>query len=63
MTSDPGIAAAGITGRARASLEKAGVLVKVFSDFAENPTESDVARAAEAAGAMRADSLVGVGGG
>ncbi|MYF75957.1 MAG: iron-containing alcohol dehydrogenase, partial [Acidobacteria bacterium] len=29
ITSDPGIAAAGITGRARASLEKAGVLVKV----------------------------------
>ena len=38
-------------------------MVEVFSDFGENPTESDVARAAEAAGAMDADSLVGVGGG
>ena len=63
ITSDPGIAAAGITGRARQSLESAGVLVEVFSDFGENPTESDVDRAAVAAGAMRADSLVGVGGG
>lgn len=63
ITSDPGIAAAGITGRARESLERAGVLVEVFSDFGENPTESNVAQAAEAAGAMRADSLVGVGGG
>lgn len=63
ITSDPGIEAAGITGRARESLKRAGVRVEVFSDFAENPTESDVAQAAEAAGAMRADSLVGVGGG
>ena len=63
ITSDPGIAAAGITGRARESLESAGVMVEVFSDFAENPTESDVARAAGAADALRADSLVGVGGG
>ena len=63
VTSDPGIVAAGITGRARESLERAGVRVEVFSDFAENPTESDVARAAGAAGAVCADSLVGVGGG
>ena len=63
ITSDPGIAAAGITGRARESLEKAGLAVEVFSDFAENPTESNVARAAGAAGAMGADLLVGVGGG
>ena len=63
ITSDPGIAAAGITGRARESLERAGVLVEVFSDFGENPTESNVGRAAGAAGALRADTLVGVGGG
>ena len=63
ITSDPGIAAAGITGRARESLEEAGVAVEVFSDFAENPTESNVARAAGVAGAMGADVLVGVGGG
>lgn len=63
ITSDPGIAVAGITGRACESLAKDGVRAEVFSDFGENPTESDVARAAEAAGVLRADCLVGVGGG
>ena len=63
VTSDLGIVAAGITRRAVESLEEAGLFARVFSDFGENPSESDVAAAAEAARAMDADSLVGVGGG
>ena len=55
--------AAGITGRALASLGRAGVRAEPFSDFGENPTEADVARAAGAARTLEADSLVGVGGG
>ena len=63
VTSDRGIVAAGITGRALARLDEAGVAAEVFSDFGENPTESDVARGAAAARAMDADALAGVGGG
>ncbi len=63
VTSDRGIVAAGITDRAVTSLERAGLRAEVFCGFGENPTEANVARAAEAARAMEADSLVGVGGG
>ena len=63
VTSDPGIVAAGIAEHAAASLREAGVEAAVFSDFGENPTESDVANAAVAARALKADSLAGVGGG
>ena len=63
VTSDPGIVDAGISGRALESLQAAGVHAELFSDFGENPTESDVARAAEAFEHLGADSLAGVGGG
>ena len=63
VTSDPGIVSAGIAERAVASLREAGVAAAVFSDFGENPTESDIANAAVAARALEADSLAGVGGG
>ncbi len=63
VCSDPGIAAAGITGRALDSLRAAGITAACFSDFAENPKESEVARGAEAARRLGADSLAGVGGG
>ena len=63
VASDPGIVAAGIAGRALGSLREAGIAAEPFSGFGENPTESDVARGAEAARRMNADSLAGVGGG
>ena len=63
VASDRGIAAAGITGRALESLRRAGVAAEAFTDFGENPTETDVARGAGAARRMNADSLAGVGGG
>jgi alcohol dehydrogenase len=63
VTSDPGIVAAGIADRALASLRAAGVSAELFSDFGENPSEADVARAAAAARTFEADTLVGVGGG
>ena len=63
VASDPGIVAAGITGRAVENLRAAGVVAEVFSDFGENPTESQVAAGARVARGMDADSLAGVGGG
>ena len=63
VVSDPGIVAAGITERALRSVEEAGITAELFSDFGENPTESDVARGAEAARRMNADALAGIGGG
>lgn len=63
VTSDPGIVSAGIAERAIGSLREAGVAAALFDDFAENPTESDAARARDAARAFGADSLAGVGGG
>ena len=63
VTSDPGIVAAGIAGQALERLRDAGIVAEPFSDFGENPTESDAARAADAARSMDADALAGVGGG
>lgn len=63
VASDPGIVAAGITGRALRSLQEAGITAEPFSEFGENPTESVVVRACEAARRMDADALAGVGGG
>ena len=63
VTSDPGIVAAGIAGQALVSLRDAGIVAELFSDFGENPTESDAARAADASRSMDADALAGVGGG
>lgn len=63
LSSDPGIVRSGIAARALECLLDAGVEAELFSDFDENPTESEVARGAEAARRLNADSLVGVGGG
>ncbi len=63
VTSDPGVVGAGIAGRAIRSLRRAGVEADLFREFAANPTESDAARARDAARAFGADSLAGVGGG
>ncbi len=63
VTADPGIVAAGIAGRTMDALRETGRNPRLFSDFGENPTESQVAAGAEAARSSDADCLIGVGGG
>lgn len=63
VTADSGIAAAGILDRALRSLAEAGIRAAAFTDFGENPSESEVERGREAARRANADSLIGLGGG
>lgn len=61
VVTDPGIRDAGLVDPVRESLADAGVAVDVFDGVAADPTVSNAAEAAAAAG--DADVLVGVGGG
>lgn len=63
VTADRGIAAAGILDRALGPLAEAGLDPASFTEFGENPTESEVAAGAQAAARHDADSLIGLGGG
>jgi alcohol dehydrogenase len=63
LVTDRGIASAGHPSRAVASLEAAGIQVRVFEGVRENPTTADVDCCVEAARALDADFLVGLGGG
>jgi alcohol dehydrogenase class IV len=60
---DPGIVTLGFSGQAVAALESAGLSAEVFSDVAADPPVSMVKAAADAARAMKADGVVGLGGG
>lgn len=63
VVSDPGIAAVGLSARACASLEAAGVFATTFSEFDHDPTSSMAEAGATAARERGIDSLVGLGGG
>ena len=63
LCTDPGLRAAGHADRGRASLEAAGVQVRVFDDIQPNPTTDDVQRGLKVAQAAEIDLLVGLGGG
>lgn len=63
VTSDSGIADAGILDRALRSLAESGIRAAAFTDIGENPSESEVERGREAARRAGADSLIGLGGG
>jgi alcohol dehydrogenase len=63
VVSDPGIVDAGHAAAGIESLEKAGLATALFSAFAENPTETQVAAGAAVAREFRPDLLVGLGGG
>lgn len=63
VTADRGIAEAGILDRALGPIAEAGLEARAFTDFGENPTETDAAAGAEAAASHEADSLIGLGGG
>ena len=63
VASDPGIVDAGHAAAGIEALEEAGLTTALFSDFGENPTETQVAAGAAAARGFRPDLLVGLGGG
>jgi alcohol dehydrogenase class IV len=63
LVSDPGLAASGHPDRARGLLERAGVEVLEFHDFAPEPDSAMVESGAAATRAARVDSIVALGGG
>ena len=63
LVSDPGLRAAGHTGRVVNILRAADLDALVFDGVAENPSESEVAHGAGVAKAHRADGLIALGGG
>lgn len=63
LVTDPHIAEAGHAGRARQSLEAAGLSVAVYDRVRENPTTEDVDACLAAARDAKIDLIVGIGGG
>lgn len=63
LVSDPGVVAAGIFDRGRASLEAAGFKVVGFHDFGENPDTHSVEQGVAVSKEHQPDLLVGLGGG
>jgi hydroxyacid-oxoacid transhydrogenase len=63
LVSDPGVAADGITGRVRESIEAAGIAVEVWDRARVEPTDASFAEAAAFAVDGDFDGFVGVGGG
>jgi alcohol dehydrogenase len=63
VVSDPGIIAAGHTGRGIESLENAGIETHLFSEIGENPTTDHVEAGVAAARRYEPELLVGLGGG
>lgn len=63
LVTDPGIVRAGHADRAAASLVRAGASVATFDGVTENPTTDVVRRCATLAGRVKADLLIGFGGG
>ncbi len=63
VVSDPGVIAAGWTGRVITSLDEAGMESVLFSAISPNPRESEVMCGAELYGAAGCDAIVVIGGG
>ncbi len=63
LVADPGIAAAGYSATAEASLREAGVEAIPFHGFGENPDSAQVEAGRAFAAAHAVDSIVGLGGG
>lgn len=63
IVTDPGIVAAGLVQPIASSLEKAGLHFEVFDRIASNPNEIHVEDAARAYHDVKADFVVGIGGG
>jgi len=63
VVSDPGVIAAGHTGRAIASLHRAGIATHLFDGVHENPSTADVDAGLDFARPFEPDLIVGLGGG
>ncbi|MGF1529502.1 MAG: iron-containing alcohol dehydrogenase, partial [Candidatus Competibacterales bacterium] len=63
VVSDPGVVAAGLLRQPLASLEAAGIEAAVFAQGVADPPEAGVLAAAQRAGALGAQVIVGLGGG
>lgn len=63
VVSDPGVIAAGWTGRVIGSLDEAGMESVLFSAISPNPRDSEVMSGAELYGAAGCDAIVVIGGG
>jgi alcohol dehydrogenase len=63
VVSDPGVIAAGHTGRGMHRLQSAGLEAALFEGVHQNPSTADVERGVEFARQFRPDLLVGLGGG
>ena len=63
LASDPGVAAAGITGRVQESIEAAGIETEIWDRARVEPTDSSFADAAAFAVDGGFDGFVGIGGG
>ncbi|OGR29789.1 MAG: alcohol dehydrogenase [Desulfuromonadales bacterium GWD2_54_10] len=63
VVSDPGVIAAGWTGRVIASLDKAGIESVLFSSVSSNPRDSEVMSGAELYHNSGCDAIIVVGGG
>jgi len=63
VVSDPGIVAAGHTGRGIDSLTKAGIETFLFSDVHENPSTDDVDRGLKFTARHEPELIIGLGGG
>lgn len=63
LVTDPGLVGIGLIGPVQEALASAGVAVTLFAEVAEDPPESVVLAAAEAAGRADVDGVVAVGGG
>jgi alcohol dehydrogenase class IV len=63
LVADAGVAAAGLTAAAEASLADAGVTVRTFTDVRSDPLAAQIDAAAQSARDLKADIIVGLGGG
>ena len=63
MVADAGVAAAGLTRAAEASLADAGVTVRAFTDVRSDPLAAQIDGAVQAAHDLDANMIVGLGGG
>lgn len=63
IVTDPGVVAAGWTGKVEASLKEAGIAYRVFSAVSSNPKDHEVMAGAEICRRQSCDLILAVGGG
>jgi alcohol dehydrogenase class IV len=63
LVTDPGVVRAGLDGRVRGALEKAGIAVETFDSVHPNPIEADVTAGTETFRSGRFQGIIALGGG